>query len=324
MQPTGGLRHPADNRFAAAPPIVRGAGVVASPAWSGPEKAAAVAFVGLIVLAFVGVHPLSPRAAGSGDSDVVRQVAFTAAFGVAVLAAMARRGIDLARSVPAGVVVLLCWCLATAIWSIEPAITLRRTGLLIIATVAMFACVDVLGGARTIRILRLCLAIIVLADWASILLSPYAVHLPSDPDPNLAGSFRGLHQHKNEAGPVMGIASLLFFFEAMRRRSRADLILLVAALGFLVMTRSKASMGCLVIGAGVALVYYQTWNQPTLRQMWVAILAVALVGGVTLLSIEYESLAQLLNDRMILLGRRQRKPDHGRDPYMGLASLFGP
>ena len=272
-----------------------------------PELAAAVAFVAFAYLALVGVHPLSPRFldpnAGSGASDPLRQAAYLLVFGVAVAAWLGHRGLDAVRGIPLGVAVVLGYCIASSLWSIDPAISVRRAGQLAVSMVTLFACVDVLGGIRTIRLLRYVLMAVIAADWLAVALSPYAVHLASEPDPHLAGSFRGLHAHKNEAGTVAGIAVLLFAFTFLARRTLAMLIWTLAAAVFLFFTWSKGAAGCTLIGLVFGLVHLRAWRSPHRRVMWLALLALVPILGVIILSLEFDELSRLLSDPRILTGR---------------------
>lgn len=85
------------------------------------------AFVGLLLLAFVGMEPFALRnpatdlstgpytATGMGDS--VRQVFYIAIFVTIVTLAFLHRGLAVVTAVPPMLALLLAWCLASTMWA---------------------------------------------------------------------------------------------------------------------------------------------------------------------------------------------------------------
>jgi O-antigen ligase len=163
--------------------------------------------------------------------------------------------------------------------------------------------VNTLGTDRSLRILRLVLALVLIVNWISIPILPQAVHLPNETDPSIIGDWRGLYFHKNITGAVCAISAMLFLYYAIRDKSRVDLALLVAALGFLVMTRSKSSMGLLPLAIGAGAIYFWAWRRAMDRAIVsvAAILLIVLVGAIAALN--YSTISHILSDPQEFTGR---------------------
>ena len=105
--------------------------------------------------------------------------------------------------------------------------------------------VDTIGPERAFRYWRIVLAVILLVNWISIPLIATARHLPGEIDPGLVGDWRGLYGHKNIAGAVCAMTAMLFLFTRNGRPTGSAGWSRRRRLGFLVMTRSKTSLGFL-------------------------------------------------------------------------------
>src|SRR5262249_14146105 len=106
---------------------------------------AEAAFAALLFLSFVGFMPFAARtpqllALGengfSGAGDAARQVAYLLVFAVTIVAAIERRGLRTFANLPVAFAILLIWCVASAAWSLQPAVTFRRAGLEIIVVLS--------------------------------------------------------------------------------------------------------------------------------------------------------------------------------------------
>jgi O-antigen ligase len=167
----------------------------------------------------------------------------------------------------------------------------------------MLWAVDTLGATRALLLWRNFIAVVILADIASSLLIHNAVHQPDDLEGDLAGAWRGLHSHKNMAGSVAASAVAMFFFLWRDSRKRSDLLLCAASLFFLVMTRSKSSLGLLPVAMGAGLLY-QASARNTLDRVIAATAAVLLVLGFAVLTtLEWQVLARIFEDPQRFTGR---------------------
>jgi len=205
--------------------------------------------------------------------------------------------------VPFSLAVLLVWCLASSLWSAEPDVVARRAVLAVIFVTSLTLSVETLGAEGTLRTWYALAAGIIVADIVSCLLIPNAVHQANDFEAGLAGDWRGLHSHKNSAGSFAATAALLSLYFAQQRRRFIDVALCMASVVFLILTRSKSSIGILplAVAAGFA---YRAARRNTLNAA-IALCATALfiLGLAFVLTIEWQALAALLEDPTQLTGR---------------------
>ncbi|HEY2033254.1 MAG TPA: O-antigen ligase family protein [Rhizomicrobium sp.] len=270
------------------------------------------AFGAFLLLVFIGLSPFAIRdpnvlAGGetiaAGEGDLIRQICYLLIFATILVTAIQREGLRAVDAVPIMLAVLLLWCGLSALWAAEPLITIRRVGLEVVVVLSVMLSVSGLGIDRSLRVLRVVLAVVLIVNWISIPILPQAVHLPNETDPSIIGDWRGLYYHKNITGAVCAISAMLFLYYAIRDRSRVDLALLIATLGFLVMTRSKSSMGLLPLGVGAGALYYWTWR----RAMDRAIVSIALILLLTIVGIvgvlNYTAISHMLADPQEFTGR---------------------
>ncbi|HUO89986.1 MAG TPA: O-antigen ligase family protein [Rhizomicrobium sp.] len=274
-------------------------------------RIAEAGFVLLLLLTLVGLTPfdarnpaaIAARDAASAAGDLVRQVTFLGTFLLIAFAAVRIRGIAILRAVPPMLGVLLAWCLLSALWSSEPEIVARRGVLAAIFVMSMLFAVDTLGTTRTLALWRWVLAAIIVADIASVFLVHQAVHLPDDVEPGLAGAWRGLHSHKNAAGAVAATATMVFFFFALESRRRSDTLLCLASLFFLVMTRSKSSLGLLPVALVAGGLYRFAWRNTLDRAIAGIVALLALLAAAVLVTTQWDMLARFLEDPQQFTGR---------------------
>ena len=68
------------------------------------------------------------------------------------MTALQRYGLDAIRILPFSMLVLLAWCVASALWAPESTIVLRRAGLEVVVVVSLFLSVEILGAERAFLI----------------------------------------------------------------------------------------------------------------------------------------------------------------------------
>ncbi len=274
-------------------------------------RATEIGFVLVMLLIFVGLTPfdartaaaIAARDAASATGDATRQIAFLGTFALIGYGALSRRGAQAFKAVPVMIALLLLWCLMTALWADEPSVVARRAVLAAVFVLSMLLVVDTLGTARTVALWRYVIAGIIVADLVSVMLVHNAVHQPDDLEAGLAGAWRGLHSHKNMAGSVAASAAAMFFYFALETRRRSDMLLCAASLFFLVMTRSKSSIGLLPV-AMIAGGLYRIAARNALDRTIAAMAAVLFVLGFGLfIALEWEVLARILEDPQHFTGR---------------------
>ncbi|MGN6514254.1 MAG: O-antigen ligase family protein [Rhizomicrobium sp.] len=305
---------------------------------SGPDVASRTlefAFAGFLLLVFVGLQPFAIRdpnilvngdMLSAGEGDLARQILYLLFFAAIFAVAIQREGLRIIDAVPPFLALLLLWCGLSAFWTeAPPMITIRRVGLEVVVVMSVMLSVAELGADRAFRVLRLVLALVLVVNWISIPILPQAVHLANETDPSIVGDWRGLYFHKNITGAVCAVSAMVFLYYAVRDKSRADWLLLFATLGFLVMTRSKSSMGLLPLGVMAGALYYWAWRRPLDRAIvTIGLVLAALIAG-TLAGVYYNDLARLFSDPQGFTGRTviwQAEIAFIRDHFL-LGSGFG-
>ncbi len=287
--------------------------ISAAPAVSRLDALAEGAFLALLLLVFVTLSPFHPPPdittfgatviTGSGAGDTLRQILYLSVFGTILFCAARKRGLESIMAVPVLLVLLLMWCLASSMWAANPDITVRRAGLAIVVVVSTLVSVDTIGAPRALTLWRYVLAGVLIVNWLSIPLIATARHLPGELDPALIGNWRGLYGHKNTAGAVCVITAILFLFSAIDRKRWTDFGISVLAVGFLVMTHSKSSLGLLPVALVLAGIYRWAWKRDIDRLIViVATLLLTLLASVVLIS-AWDAIMRFLQDPNELTGR---------------------
>ena len=286
-------------------------------------------FVIVMLLIMVGLTPfddrtpaaIAARDAASATGDTLRQVAFLGTFGMILYGALRKRGLVVFTSVPVLVAALLVWCFLSSTWADEADVILRRSVLAAIFVLSVLLVVDTLGSARTVVLWRNTVAAVIVADIASVIFIHNAVHQADDLEASLAGAWRGLHSHKNMAGSVAASAVAMFFYLALETKRKSDMVLCLASLVFLVMTRSKSSLGLLPVAMAAGGLYRIAARNMLDRTIaaFAALLFVLAFGVLT--ALEWQNLARFLEDPQHFTGRAaiwQAETDYIRDhPWFG-------
>ena len=145
---------------------------------------------------------------------------------------------------------MLLWFVVSALTSWEPALSARR---LVFTLVSMSIAAMVLllpKNQRHFAGVMATVALIVLAAcYLGVFLAPnLSVHQTSDlAEPELAGDWRGVFSHKNEASVAMVLFVFIGMFVARVRSLAVGGLIVVSALVFLVFTQSKTAIAMLPI-----------------------------------------------------------------------------
>lgn len=171
------------------------------------------------------------------------------------------------------------WLLVTSLLSGDPALSLRRLTLYVIAG---FLSVSLLVVARSARQLADAFAMagltVLASSYLGLLLVPgLTIHSHFDLTGEIGhdGLWRGIFSHKNEAGMAMTILVILGLFIASVRNALLGWIMVVGAGIFLIGSGSKTPMITLVMVLGIS------WLCGVLRSRFLRL--VLLVGPVLLL-----------------------------------------
>lgn len=291
------------------------------------DEAVILAF---LVLAFVGVtpfHPPPPELLGSvdksGAGDSLRQVFYLLAFSAIAWRSYVRFGLQAVSAFPLALLVLLAWCMATALWSPEPDVSIRRSGLAVVLVVSAMLSVNNVGSERALTLWRWVLLAILIVNIVSIKFVPTAVHLPGEADPALVGNWRGMYGHKNIAGAVGAVTALMFLFSPSQKwpHKLFDLGVVALAIFFTIMTRSKTSLGLLVVAGFAGVVYRIAWRREIDRVIAAVLLLIMIVGLATMFVADQRMIARQFDDPQQFTGRTeiwQAEADYIRDhPLLG-------
>jgi O-antigen ligase len=274
---------------------------------------AEAAFVALLLLIFVSLQPFAERdtvntAIGAGTAEsagsVLRQICYLLTFGVLLTSAVMKHGIKAANAVPIIFAVLLAWCAMTAIWATEPSVSFRRAVLEIIVVLSALLGVDAVGPERALKLFAYVLMGILVVNWISIPIFRQAVHQPDDIEPAIIGDWRGVFFHKNIAGAVCAISIMVFLYYAITEKKWLLYgALTAAAFGFLLMTRSKSSLGLLPVALAAAGVYRWAWQRDIDRVIVTVVTVLLAIGVAVLIFANYDFIARVLSDPEEFTGR---------------------
>jgi exopolysaccharide production protein ExoQ len=273
-------------------------------------------FLGFLLLAFIGVTPFKAPdplvaqlsgAVQTGAGDALRQIAYLAAFAAIVFTAMRRHGARVFFSLPWVLLGLLVWCVASALWSPEPAVTIRRAGLAIVLVVSAMLSVETIGTEKALKLWRWVLLAVLIINIVSVKFVANAVHPPSELDPQLIGNWRGVYAHKNIAGAVGAMTALIFLFTPRAKiwPKLADFAVVALAVFFTVMTHSKSSLGLLAVAAVAGGVYRIAWRREIDRTIALVAIGLVLVAGIAFVLADTNVLARLFSDPREFTGRTE-------------------
>lgn len=270
---------------------------------------AGIAFTVFLLLVFVGLEPFAPRAdvssygGVSSQGDSLRQITYVGAFGLIVLAALLQQGMAAVRAIPVSIALLLGWCLASALWSPQPDVVIRRAGLEVIIVLSIFLGIETLGAARAFAVFKWLLLAILVINWLSVPVIPAARHFASEVDTALIGNWRGLYGHKNIAGAVCAITAMIFLFGRHGRGNWIGILVALAATGFLVMSQSKSSLGFLPLAVAAGLAYRLSWRDGLSRAILLMV-TILMLFGLGLATIFYsDEISRMLSDPREFTGR---------------------
>ncbi len=307
-----GLRAELGGRFALAGPHASRA---APRSFESRAAAASLCMILLLAICWDGptilLHGDFPGGPGAnGDSsDVARQACFILLLGAIAVVTVRADGLRALLRVPATFLPLLAWCWLSVTWAIDPSASVRRNGFTTIVILAVVWSVQLLTHRQVVGVLLATFAGILLADWAAVATLPFAVHQPGEVESWLAGSWRGIHTHKNEAGAFSAVCLLLVLHEAVRVRSLlSGGLLAAAAAAFLYGSQSKTSEGMVFIALLAGGAAHVAYSNPGLRRVAAIGLLLGLLACAPYAGDLMAPLARMLDDPAALTGRSQIWP----------------
>ena len=245
----------------------------------------------------------------TSSGDTARQACFIAIFLAISTIGVRADGFRFLLRVPAPFILLLGWCWLSLFWAIAPSLAIRRLVFTTLILLSIAYSVDRLSYRQVIDLLLNVFAFVLIADWLAVAIFPLAVHQAGESDPSLVGNWRGIHNHKNEAGAFCAMCLILFVHEAVRARSWIiGGALSVLAAVFLYETRSKTSGGFAIVAFLIGQVSLTSYGNPSLRKVGSVIAVASVILGMGIISEPLSPLMKLLDDPAALTGRVQIWP----------------
>jgi exopolysaccharide production protein ExoQ len=263
------------------------------------------AFLGLVLLTLLGPFMTFNNPATSGTGSPLRQglyllVCLTALVGLRPWADPARL-----LPVPLPLTIALAWCAASLLWAIEPGIAVRRLVLTAGIIWAIFATVPRLGYDRTVLLLRVMLALSVVASFLAVFAWPaFGIHqIDESYDKALIGDWRGIFLHKNIAGAVSALTVIAFAFDQRTMPRAVQVAVIAMAAVFLWFSGSRTSLGVCAIAllAGLLFLRYQSRN----RLLVLGLTCFVALAGSVFLNIYNDPLLRHTQDPTAFTGRTQ-------------------
>ncbi|PZM15568.1 O-antigen ligase family protein [Rhizobium tubonense] len=193
--------------------------------------------------------------------DRVKQAAYTLAF-ITFLGLWIRlRGLRLPSCISLMQVLLIGWIILSTTWAYDPNVSFRRAVLLVFVFASIAISVDFLGPTRSLDVMYKALAACMTASLISVFLFPsFAIHPPTEVDQSIVGGWKGVFIHKNTAGAVCAMATIIFLHYGMARRRWYDWFFLAICVVFLVGCKAKTPLGLLLLVVPAGFLYRAAWH----------------------------------------------------------------
>ena len=222
-----------------------------------------VLFLAVFPLMWISLHPFSsladPPPPTSDGGDRLNQIFFGGMFLIFFVWMYFIQPNGLKPLLRPAFLIMIAWFALSVVLSWEPALSARR---LIFAIIVLTLSSVALLLPKNLRhfsdMLSAATIIVLLLCYLGVVFIPEnAIHQATDfLEPEHAGSWRGVFPHKNQAGSMMVVFFFIGLFVARVRSRGLGVLIAVAALIFLALTRSKTPIvlfpATMVIAAIVA------------------------------------------------------------------------
>lgn len=216
-------------------------------------------FFAYVWVVVVGLNPLEDRSSGAFDqfANVGTQQYLPLYIGLLLVSSIAllRRQLAVLRLFDPALIALLLWAAVTLRVSVRP---LPASADLIKQIAALLGTASFLvlygGNRRFLTALNVCLLIIIAADVLAVFAFPrLAIHQINDAtEVNLAGAWRGLHEHKGKFGELLAVACVLNYFEWRNRRRWWPLAVAIVCYALTFPAASKVSSAGVLVAIAIS------------------------------------------------------------------------
>ena len=206
-------------------------------------------FVAVLLIAWITLRPFTDLGdAGALDLSSGRETATYVSFAILALLCLGqvigtdRQGLR-CLAVPSFVGLSL-WVGVSCITSQDPATSLKRAALCGFAAAAAASLLLLpKGRLHLASLLGLAAGALLALSYCGVIFAPqYAIHQPTDLiEPNLAGNWRGVFAHKNDASAIFSMTAFLGVFVARSGRMAAGCALCAFSLLFVFLSDGKSS-----------------------------------------------------------------------------------
>jgi O-antigen ligase len=209
----------------------------------------------LVVVLTLSPFPSLAGKAPEAGSEAVTYLTFAVLTAAALPLALQTGWRALLALASPAMLALLAWlALTSAVLSADPSTSVRRL-VLTLLTFGLAALLPLL--ARSLSQFRdalvaAALAMLLLSYLGLLLVPEAAIHQVSDPEPQLAGDWRGIYSHKNGMGAVAAVLTLVGLFAMRAGRPLAGGLVAVTSLIFLLGSGGKSATGLIFVALGVA------------------------------------------------------------------------
>jgi O-antigen ligase len=251
----------------------------------------------LLALVWVSTQPFKVGAGieAPTDSNIVNQIAFSLAAVMAMASVITANQRLLAAYTRPAYGLMLAWMLVCVITSANIDVSARAFAFTcVVLVIAATAMVLPSGQRRFALMLGLTALAVVVICYAGLLAFPdSAMHNAEDiAEPEHAGSWRGLFDHKNIAGAMMSFFAMIGLYVAQVRSRPLGWLLFTLAVVFLTFTMAKTSMALFPAIMGLAFVAERA-RDPVLRAL-VCLTPLTLMLTFTVGSVLLDPVNQLL------------------------------
>jgi exopolysaccharide production protein ExoQ len=241
----------------------------------------------------------------AADGDIWKKIFTITTFCIVLLLAGWR---DVCKSVSWPYILTIFWCLISASWAVEPAISIRRSIAMTMLLFTVSACVRGLGTNNTLRVVYTFAALLLISSLISVALSfmpifSFARHPSNETDASLVGNWRGVMMHKNVAGAMMSYSTIVFLQFALHRKKSKDWLLFIGALGFLVGTKSKTSLALVGIAISAGIIYRLLMSNKYATKNLLVLFSFCILSGLLLGIVDYDRVYAYLSNPGSLSGR---------------------
>ncbi len=237
-----------------------------------------------------------PDLAEAGQGNLVNQVGYLVLFLTLACWSLAHQPARLLELVRPILVASLFWILMSVLHSWEPALAGRRFILTLIAiAIAGMAMLLPKNVRHFADVMAAVVLVVLVLCYLGVLLAPsLSIHQSTDVvEPELAGDWRGLFAHKNDASAVMALFVFMGLFVGRVRSATLGGAIAVLALVFLIFTHSKTSIAMLPVVMIVSAI--MTRVRSRVFGIAVALSGIVLFNLISLGSLYFEPLRNFLD-----------------------------